>query len=517
MTGKDTVPRDKRQTTIIVLAVVLTILVGLVIGFIVSGGLSGDPVAAPSTTIAAGPQQPTTSPPTTVPSTTTIPGQLTITASEDTHIDSSQPAEINGLDDVIELENDPPEIKQGLIRFDVSGIPEGETIESVIMRLFVLADTDDAIAIHTVEGDWTQAATTGENAPAVGERIGSIPPGVTEGATVDVDLTSVVQGNGQYNFYLVSPGDDSAEFASIESGPNAPVLIIDWGSDAGAATAAAGIVALVGAPALLVGAGDISDCASEGDSATAELLDQAVAEDPQAIVFTVGDNVYGEGTAEQFADCYDPTWGRHKDRTRPSAGNHEYATQGAEGYFGYFGEAAGEPGQGYYSYQAGEWQVLVLNSNCGEVGGCEEGSPQELWLREELEGSDAVCTLAYWHSPLFSSGSAHGNDLEVQPLFAALYDDGVEIAIGGHDHNYERFAPQRPDGTHDPVSGVRQFVVGTGGRGNRGFGDLVPNSEARFTDSFGVLELRLYSNGYEWEFVPESGSDFTDVGVEACH
>jgi hypothetical protein len=517
MTENDTAPRDRKQTTIIVLAVVLTVVVGLIIGFLVSGGLSGTPAAAPTTTTGVvAPQQPTTVPQSTVPPTTTIPGLLSVIASEDTHVDSSQPTEINGLDDVIELENDPPEVINGLIRFEVPAVPEGETVESVTLRLFVLADTDDSIGIHTVNGDWTQAETTWENAPEVGEQVASIPPGVSEGGTVEVDMTSMVQGPGRYDFYLIPPGDDSAEFAATESGANAPVLDLDYGSGAATAAAAAGAGALIGSPVLLMGAGDISDCANDGDSITAEMLDEAVAEDPEAIVFTTGDNVYGEGTPEQFAQCYEPTWGRHKDRTRPSAGNHEYATTDAEGYFAYFGEAAGEPGQGYYSYEAGAWQVLVLNSNCDEIGGCDAGSPQETWLRQELESSEAACTVAYWHSPLFSSGQ-HGNDPTVQALFTALYDDGAEVVINGHDHNYERFAPQDPQGTHDPVAGVRQFVVGTGGRGNREFGDLVPNSEARFIDTFGILKMSLYDNGYEWEFVPEDGSGFTDVGVEACH
>jgi hypothetical protein len=440
-----------------------------------------------------------------------------VIVSEDTYVNSGQPEEISGLEDVLEIENDPPENRQALLRFVVPAIPEGETLRSVTMRLFVLADTDEAVAVSEVDGPWTQADTNGANAPAVGAQLTTVPPGTPEGSPVDVDLTSVILGPGTYDFYLTTSSDDSAEYAALESGANAPILILDWGSGAGTSTTgeAETPTQLAGTPAVLAGAGDISDCDSEGDSVTAGLIDEVVAQNPSAIVFTTGDNVYSDGAPEEFAQCYEPTWGRHKDRTRPSPGNHDYNTEAAEGYFGYFGPAAGEPGLGYYTYEAGEWQVISLNSNCGEVG-CSAGSPQERWVREQLETSDASCTLAYWHHPLFSSGS-HGGDDSVRDLFAALYEGDAEIVITGHDHNYERFAPQDPVGTHDPVKGIRQFVVGTGGTGNRGVDAPAPNSEARYTDSLGILELSLYPEGYEWEYLAEAGSTFVDVGIGACH
>lgn len=506
-------PRDQKQTTIIILAVVVTVLVGLIIGFIVSGGLGGDPAAAPTTITPIGTTVPGSTPATTLPPTTVIPGQLSIPATEDTYVNSGQPEEINGLEEVMEIENDPPEVKSGLIRFEVAGIPEGETIDSVTLRLFVVADSDDVIVIHTVGGDWNQAETTGGTAPPVGEQIGSIPPGAAEGSAVDIDMTSVVSGPGRYDFYLVSPGDDSAEFATIESGINPPLLIVDYGDGA---SAAGGVTELSGDPFVLAGAGDIADCGVDGDSTTAQLLDQVIAEHEETIVFTTGDNAYSGGSAEDYAQCYAPTWGRHLEKTRPAPGNHEYDTADAAAYFRYFGEAAGSPGEGYYSYEAGDWQVLALNSNCDQIGGCEAGSSQEQWLRQELEGSDARCTLAYWHHPLFSSGD-HGGTADVRPLFEALYDDGAELVLNGHNHNFERFAPQNPAGTHDPVAGIRQFVAGTGGTGTTNFEAIEANSEARFTDGLGILKLSLYSDGYEWEFLAESGAAFNDVGIEACH
>jgi PKD repeat protein len=258
---------------------------------------------------------------------------------------------------------------------------------------------------------------------------------------------------------------------------------------------------------VLVGAGDIADCGSEGDEATAALLDGI-----PGTIFTTGDNAYPDGRPEDFAECYDPSWGRHKDRTRPSPGNHDYETSGAEGYFDYFGAAAGDPGRGYYSYELGDWHVVVLNSE-ENVG---EDSQQVQWLRGDLAASSALCTVAYWHHPRFSSSSRHGNEEFVQPLWDVLYDHGVEIVLGGHDHTYERFGPQTPHGEADPATGIRQFVVGTGGRGEYPFGSPEPNSEVRYNDGPGVLKLTLGATGYSWEFIPVSGS-FEDSGAGTCH
>src|SRR6266403_96295 len=179
--------------------------------------------------------------------------------------------------------------------------------------------------------------------------------------------------------------------------------------------------------------------------------------------------------------------------------------------------AAGDPKTGYYSYELGTWHIIVLNSECKDVGGCEAGSPQEKWLRADLTAHPAACTLAYWHKPLFSSGGAHGNDLTVKPLFQALFDNNADVVIGGHDHDYERFAPQTPDGTADPKRGIREFVVGTGGKNHRPFGSPKPNSELRDATAFGILRLTLKPNSYDWQFIPEERKSFTDSGSGACH
>jgi hypothetical protein len=264
--------------------------------------------------------------------------------------------------------------------------------------------------------------------------------------------------------------------------------------------------------AILVGAGDIADCKDlSGAEATAKLLVQV-----PGTVMAVGDLAYPDGSKENFT-CYDKTWGRVKSRTRPAPGNHEFHAAGATPYFDYFGAAAGDPKTGYYSYDLGSWHIVVLNSECKEIGGCEAGSPEEKWLRADLAAHPSGCTLAYFHKPRFSSGLAHGDDPEVGAFWQALYEANADVVVTGHDHDYERFAPQTPDGTADPARGIREFVVGTGGKNHRPFVSPKPNSELRDATAFGVLKLTLKPNAYDWQFIPEAGKNFTDSGSGACH
>lgn len=264
---------------------------------------------------------------------------------------------------------------------------------------------------------------------------------------------------------------------------------------------------------VIVGAGDIADCTQlVGAAKTAVLLDGV-----PGTVFTLGDNANPSGTPKQFADCYGPTWGRHKGRTHPAAGNHDYRTPHASGYFEYFGAAAGDPDKGWYSYELGAWHVVVLNSNCAEIGGCQRGSRQETWLREDLAAHPAPCVAAMWHNPRFSSGGEHGDDPTVHDLWQALNDAGAEFVLAGHEHVYERFAPQTADGKADPENGLRQFTVGTGGRELYAWGRTKPNSEVRDNKTFGVLELTLHPDSYDWKFLPIEGETFTDGGSAKCH
>jgi hypothetical protein len=274
-------------------------------------------------------------------------------------------------------------------------------------------------------------------------------------------------------------------------------------------------------PPILVAAGDIASCTSDASEATAQLLDTLFPPGASAelgVVATLGDNAYPRGSYANLMACYEPTWGRHRARTRPSLGNHDYLTPGAQGYFRYFGSAAGDPTRGYYSYDIGSWHALVLNSNCEQIGGCDAGSPQERWLRNDLAAHPSPCSLAYWHHPRFSSGVVHGDEPLMRDLWRALQEYGVEIALVGHEHNYERFAPQDAGGQADPTHGIREFVVGTGGSDVLyGFGSPHANSEVRETGTYGVLELTLRSSGYDWQFLPAAGGTFTDTGSGTCH
>src|SRR5215216_4254770 len=271
-----------------------------------------------------------------------------------------------------------------------------------------------------------------------------------------------------------------------------------------------------GGDPVLVGAGDIGSCRSLGDEATAGLLAGLLA-GVDGTVATFGDNAYPRGTDADFAECYAPSWGQFKARTMPSPGNHEYETAGASGYFKYFGAAAGNPGEGYYSYELGSWHVISLNSDCSHlVGGCRPGSPQEQWLKADLAAHSNTCTLAYWHHPRFSSG-IHGDQPSVAPFWDNLYQAGADVVLNGHDHDYERFAPQNPSGQPDPAQGISEFVVGTGGAELKNIGRIKPNSEFQLEQKNGVLKMTLHPEGYDWQFVTAPNGEIADTGSASCH
>jgi hypothetical protein len=258
----------------------------------------------------------------------------------------------------------------------------------------------------------------------------------------------------------------------------------------------------------LIAAGDIAGCDHETDSATAALVDGI-----DGTVATLGDNVYPAGSDETYAQCYDTAWGGFLDRTRPAIGNHDVEDDGGAAYHRYFGDRAAAPGEAWYSYDLGAWHVVVLNSNCGDVA-CAPGSPQHDWLLADLLASRAQCTLAYWHHPRFSSGP-HGDYLPVTPFWDALDAADADLILVGHDHLYERFAPQAPDGSPDPM-GIRQLTIGTGGRSHYAAERVAPNSELIIDDAFGVLELTLHADAYDWSFVTTDGFP-VDTGSGDCH
>ncbi len=336
------------------------------------------------------------------------------------------------------------------------------------------------------------------------------------GQTVQLTATPKDSNGNPLAGRTVTWSSDNTGVASVSgsglvTGLSAGSATITGTSEGKSGTSAISVTAPPPPPpsAVLVGAGDIASCSSSGDEATATLLDGIA-----GTVFTAGDNAYDNGSSTDYSNCYDPSWGRHKARTRPSPGNHEYYTPGAASYFHYFGPLAGDSGKGYYSFDLGDWHVISLNSNISMSA----GSTQETWLRQDLAASTKQCTLAYWHHPRFSSGTTHGSEAATQPLWQALYDYGAEIVISGHEHNYERFAPQTPTGVVDPVQGIREFVVGTGGKEHyNDLGTPLPNSEVFNGTTFGVLKLTLSAGSYTWEFIPEAGGMFTDSGSGTCH
>ena len=270
------------------------------------------------------------------------------------------------------------------------------------------------------------------------------------------------------------------------------------------------------ATAPMVAAGDIAGCDSLGSDApaTAALVDTM-----PGTVAALGDLAYENATEDEFKTCYTPSWGRFRARTRPAAGNHEYSMSPTP-YYQYFGAAAGDPTKGYYSYDAGSWHVVVLNSNCDlagiGVGGCDDNSPQVRWLKADLAAHPSFCTLAYWHHPRFSSGHI-GSDTMTDAFWDALYAAHADLVLVGHDHDYERFAPQTPNGIADAKLGLREFVVGTGGRSHFVMGAPIANSQVRNDNTFGVLRLTLHAARYDWQFVPVAGATFTDSGSSLCH
>jgi hypothetical protein len=295
---------------------------------------------------------------------------------------------------------------------------------------------------------------------------------------------------------------------------------------AGSASAAAPVIATAGDIScdpgnskFNSGNGSSSNCR---DKYTSDLI---LSNPSVAAVLPLGDNQYYCGGLAAFQASYDLSWGRLKSITYPSVGNHEYLTSGgtgcdasntrAAGYFQYFGAAAGDPNKGYYSYDIGSWHLIALNSSCGMAGGCGRTTPQGVWLRSDLAAHPKQCLLAYWHIPLFSSGGRANNNSRT--FWDALYAAKADVVLTAHDHLYERFAPQSPGGAADPVNGIREFVAGTGGANHTSLAALAANSEILNSDTFGVLELTLYPNRYDWQFVPEAGRSFTDAGSQSCH
>lgn len=374
------------------------------------------------------------------------------------------------------------------LRFDLSKLDAPVT--QATLSLYARARSR-GVAVRATGANWAERRITFANAPRPGRVVGrSRSSRAGRWVNVALNVTNLVGADGTVSLALTGR---AARFASRETRAKRPRLSV------------------IAIPPTLIAAGDIAYCGTPWDEATATLVNGI-----PGTVAALGDLAYESGTTAEFNACYQPSWGAFKARTKPAPGNHEYQTPGATGYFGYWGATAGNPSQGWYSYDLGGWHVVSLNSNCSDIGGCGVGSPQETWLRADLAANPARCTVAYWHHPRFSGGQVT-NDLAVAPLWQALYDANADLVLTSHAHNYQRFAPQDAAGAADPARGLRQFVVGTGGHPTLHPVAGVANTEVMNNTTWGVLKLTLRNSGYDWQFIPVAGQTFTDSGTQACH
>ena len=362
----------------------------------------------------------------------------------------------------------------------------------------------------------TTTATVGNIAPTVNAGTGgSIPVGASFAESAS--FTDPNPNDFPWT-YTIQWGDGSSE-SSTKSDMSAitgshiyaaegsfTIRVSVTDKDGGTGSATRAITAT--APVVLA-TGDIADCTRSGDDQTGQLLDTQV-----GTIFVLGDNAYPDGTIDNYNQCFGPAWGRHKPRIHPTSGNHDYNTPGGAGYYQYFGAAAGDPSQGYYSFTLGSWFILALNSQIDMFA----GSPQEQWLRQQLATHPNQCVLAYWHYPRWSTVLDRTTLDAVKPLWNALYEYGADVILNGHDHAYQRWMPQTPDGVVDNSYGITQFAVGTGGgEGLYQFGPTQPNLVIRDNATFGVIKFTLRNGGYDWQFLPAGTGTFTDAGSASCH
>ncbi len=414
---------------------------------------------------------------------------LSIKTQADTFISAAKPN--TNFGNLATLRSDASPTEKIYLRFNVRGL-SGRTIKSARIVVRSLVTSDSGLVLKPVANTtWGENTLTFRNAPPIGTNPIAAVTSLSADSWVSFPVTKIITHEGLYSFALVTRSTKPIRLVSRSSSSYYPRLILT----------------LETPDPVLVGAGDIAGCASSGDEATAKLVDAL----PNAAVFTAGDNAYPGGSASDYANCYEPSWGRFKTRTRPTAGNHEYVSLGAAPYYAYFGSAAGTAEKGYYSYELGSWHIVVLNSEIDMTA----GSEQEKWLRQDLSSHPTLCTLAVWHRPLFSSSSVHGNNPDVKPLWQALYQQHVEVVVNGHDHSYERFSPQDANGSANP-NGVREFVAGMGGYSHYSMGVQLPNSQLYNGDTYGVIQFTLHPHSYDWQFIPEAGKTFTDSGSSQC-
>jgi Calcineurin-like phosphoesterase len=445
----------------------------------------------------------------------------TFTPTDDARVAEATPNFNYGLNNLF-TEGAAGDQHESFLKFSVAGLT-GE-VRSAILRVYVRDGTTDGPAVYPTDTNWSEETLTWKTRPA------ETGPGVADAGDVpagghyDFDVTSLVSGNGTYSFGLKQPGTDMMRaYGRVVTRPH-PQLIVNTTS---AAT-----------DPVVVAAGDIANDQTQ-DEATAQLLRST-----PGTVLAVGDLAYPDGSLDVFQAYYDPTWGTEKTRTKPVPGNHEYVggeqDQHGVGYFDYWNGMANQSGlagdrdKGYYSYDLGDWHLIALNTGqCygqrtiinGYFQQCAPDSPMLTWLEQDLSQNTKLCTLAYFHHPRYSSGTDHGDDPQrTGAIWDTLYAHDADVVINGHEHNYERFAPQDNHANADPDRGIREFVAGTGGAsespdlsGNYFTDPPQPNSEVRAAPAWGVLKMTLHAGSYDFQFLPAAGTTFADSGSGSCH
>ena len=441
----------------------------------------------------------------------------TISPAADTYVRSDRPSSSYGTSSRLYVAAGGA-TRRTFLRFAVP-LAAGSTVTSASLRLRVCSSSGGAVVNLRSVADitWPESSVTWNNQPAIGSTVAQASA-ASKGAWVSLDARSIVQTGGQVSMAVTTPQSAEVCFASRDSASNQPYLVVEASDPVPTATPTATPIPspTPSSDPIVTIAGDISGGDAGGNAnVTANLVESI----NPTVALTTGDNAYTAGTLSEYMTYYDPTWGRFKSRTRPAPGNHEYDSTDAQGYYDYFdgvGQSngpAGPRGKGYYSFNLGAWHLIALNPHIDTS----TGSPQEQWLRADLVSNPGKCTLAYWHEPRFTSGSVHSNETGVASFWQDLYAARADLVFNGHNHQYERFAPQNPDGLADTANGIREFVVGTGGAGLYGFGTPGPNSEIRNGSTHGVLKLTLHQGSYEWSFVPVPGDIFTDSGSGSCH
>jgi hypothetical protein len=461
---------------------------------------SGNPTSAPTLPSTESGNSPTGAetsspvPTSAQPSGTQTPVSLTFLPDADASVKQSSPDTNYGNETELQVDSG-TDAAEAYIHFALTEITG--PVQNARLRVYTRKNgSQNGPAVGATDASWGEDELTWNNRPRHSFEDMDNREKIDPETWAEYDVTHAVTGNGSITFVLDADSGDAITFASRETDfpPQLEVTFVSQVAPGPTPTLAAGDVTFVGA-------GNIATCESDNDELTAQLLDVI----PGAI-FTTGNNIGLNNTYSEFMNCYQPTWGRHKDKTNPVPGDNEYQVGDSKAYYQYFNNISQ-----YYAYNLGNWRIYGLNSEIG----VEEESNQAIWLKLDLTLNPSKCVLAFWHRPRWSSGATSGNNQRLQTLWKILYDAGADVVVNGNEQNYERFMPMDAEGLADPT-GMREFIVGTGGQGLSPFGSPLPTSQVRNDSTYGVLKFTLRANSYDWQFVPVAGSTFTDSGSAEC-